>query len=110
MTSSPRRCYRPTQGRQEPRARRQVPLLTTSDHVRFKLGTWNCFGMARKALDAITGIRAPAPRRLQHDHVLSSCASADVFCVQELFSRDAEDFFDKICKKLAPDRSFAFIR
>ena len=78
--------------------------------MRFKLGTWNCFGMARKALDAITGIRAPAPRRLQHDHVLSSCASADVFCVQELFSRDAEDFFDKICTKLAPDRTCAFIR
>jgi endonuclease/exonuclease/phosphatase family metal-dependent hydrolase len=78
--------------------------------VRFKLGTWNCFGMARKPLDAITGIRAPAPRRLQHDHVLRSCASAEVFCVQELFSRDAEDFFDKVCNKLAPDRSFAFVR
>jgi endonuclease/exonuclease/phosphatase family metal-dependent hydrolase len=78
--------------------------------VRFKLGTWNCFGMARKALDAITGIRAPAPRRLQHDHVVTTCAAPEVFCVQELFSRDAENFFDSVCKKPAPDRPFAFIR
>jgi endonuclease/exonuclease/phosphatase family metal-dependent hydrolase len=86
-----------------------LPLPISND-VRFKLGTWNCFGMARKALDAITGIRAPAPRRLEHDHVVTSCAAAEIFCVQELFSRDAQEFFDRVCKKLGPDRTFAIVR
>jgi endonuclease/exonuclease/phosphatase family metal-dependent hydrolase len=66
--------------------------------------------MARNALDALTGIRAPEPLRLQHDQVVNTCASAEVFCVQELFSRDAQDFFDRVCKNPAPDRRFAFVR
>ena len=65
---------------------------------------------ARKPLDAITGIRAPAPRRLQHDHVVTSCAAPEVLCIQELFSRDAENFFDRVCNNPAPDRQFAFVR
>ena len=32
--------------------------------------------------------------RLRHESVASECAAADVFCVQELFSRDAQEFFD----------------
>jgi endonuclease/exonuclease/phosphatase family metal-dependent hydrolase len=99
-------------GREEqPRVRsRSSRAASDLNDVRFKLGTWNCFGMARKALDAITGIRAPAPRRLQHDHVVTSCAAPEIFCVQELFSRDAEDFFDRVCKNPAPHRNFAFVR
>jgi endonuclease/exonuclease/phosphatase family metal-dependent hydrolase len=62
--------------------------------MRFSLSTWNCFGMARSPLDAITGRRAPEPDRLRHQRVVAECAASGVLCVQELFSRDAEDFFD----------------
>jgi endonuclease/exonuclease/phosphatase family metal-dependent hydrolase len=62
--------------------------------MRFKLTTWNCFGMARSVIDAITGRRAPAPQRLRHPAVASECAAPEVLCVQELFSRDALQFFD----------------
>jgi endonuclease/exonuclease/phosphatase family metal-dependent hydrolase len=78
--------------------------------VRFRLGTWNCFGMARNALDALTGIRAPAPQRLRQDHVVNTCAAAEVFCVQELFSRDALTFFDRVCSGATAERRFAFVR
>ena len=84
--------------------------VPASNTLRFQTRHLELFRHGAKALDAITGIRAPAPRRLQHDHVVTTCAAAEVFCVQELFSRDAEDFFDRVCKNPSADRSFAFIR
>jgi endonuclease/exonuclease/phosphatase family metal-dependent hydrolase len=66
--------------------------------------------MARNALDALTGIRAPAPQRLRHDHVVNTCAAPEVFCVQELFSRDAQAFFDRVCSGPTAERAFAFVR
>ncbi len=49
-----------------------------------------------QGLGAVTARRAPFGARLRHDDVLTECASADVLCVQELFSRDAQLFFDGV--------------
>jgi len=49
-----------------------------------------------QGLDAVTARRAPFGARLRHDEVLAQCASADVLCVQELFSREAQLFFDGV--------------
>ncbi len=49
-----------------------------------------------QGLGAVTARRAPFGARLRHDDVLTECASADVLCVQELFSRDAQVFFDGV--------------
>lgn len=49
-----------------------------------------------QGLDAVTARRAPFGARLRHDDVIAECASADVLCVQELFSREAQTFFDGV--------------
>ena len=49
-----------------------------------------------QGLDAVSARRAPFGARLRHDEVLAECASADVLCVQELFSREAQVFFDGV--------------
>ena len=58
--------------------------------------SWNCFGMGQGVLDAITAMRAPVPERLLHGEVHDACAMPDVLCVQELLSRDAQAFFDRV--------------
>jgi endonuclease/exonuclease/phosphatase family metal-dependent hydrolase len=70
--------------------------------MRFRVTTWNCFGMAQDALDAVVGGKAPAGLRLQDPHVLAACTEAEVLCIQELLSRDAELLFDST---LTPGRS-----
>ncbi len=49
-----------------------------------------------QGLDAVTALRAPFGARLLHDEVVTECGSADVLCIQELFSRDAQRFFDGV--------------
>ncbi|MDB4940962.1 MAG: hypothetical protein JWP97_496 [Labilithrix sp.] len=63
--------------------------------MNLRLSTWNCFGMGQGA-SAITHLRAPYPERLRDPAVLRECAAADVLCIQELLSRDAQLFFDGI--------------
>jgi endonuclease/exonuclease/phosphatase family metal-dependent hydrolase len=60
------------------------------------VGTWNCFGMAQGAIDAITAWRAPYGERLLHDDIPRILAEAHVVCVQELMSRDAERLFARL--------------
>jgi len=50
--------------------------------------------MAQDWYGALSGVRAPEAPRLRDDDVIGACASVDVLCVQELFSNDAEEFFD----------------
>ena len=52
--------------------------------------------MGQGVFDAITAFRAPEPARLRHDDVHAACADASVLCVQELLSRDAQAFFDRV--------------
>jgi endonuclease/exonuclease/phosphatase family metal-dependent hydrolase len=59
-----------------------------------------------QGLDAVTARRAPFGARLRHGDVLAECGSVDVLCVQELFSREAQQFFDGV----APDRFTARFR
>ena len=61
----------------------------------FRVSTWNCFGMGQ-GLDAVTAIRAPFGDRLRRDEVIAECAAADVLCVQEIFSQEAQHFFDGV--------------
>ncbi|CAN5925318.1 hypothetical protein BH11MYX4_BH11MYX4_34070 [soil metagenome] len=49
-----------------------------------------------QGMDAVRAVRAPFGDRLRHEDVIAECASADVLCVQELFSRDAQHFFDGV--------------
>lgn len=63
--------------------------------MRFCLGTWNCFGQSQ-GVGAVRGARAPAARRFADDQVAAQCAAADVLCVQELLSSDAQRFFDTV--------------
>ena len=59
-----------------------------------QVGTWNCFGMGQTALHALTHFGAPSSARLLHADVIAACVAPDVLCVQELFSREAQRFFD----------------
>jgi endonuclease/exonuclease/phosphatase family metal-dependent hydrolase len=63
--------------------------------VRFRLSTWNCFGQSQ-GVGAVRGVAAPARRRFTDDQVAAQCAAADILCVQELLSRDAQEFFDTL--------------
>jgi endonuclease/exonuclease/phosphatase family metal-dependent hydrolase len=44
--------------------------------------------------DAVRHLRAPFAERYKDADVLAQCGSTDVLCIQELFSRDAQVFFD----------------
>ena len=60
----------------------------------FRVGSWNCFGMGQNALHAVTHWGAPSSARLLHADVIAACASPDLLCIQELFSLQAQRFFD----------------
>ena len=64
----------------------------------FRISTWNCFGMGQ-GLSAVTALRAPFAARLRDRAVLSECAAPDILCVQELLSREAQQFFDAVGKE-----------
>lgn len=55
--------------------------------------SWNCFGTGQGLGDVVFD-RAPEPHRLRHRSVIGTCASTDVLCLQEVFSRDAQVFLD----------------
>jgi endonuclease/exonuclease/phosphatase family metal-dependent hydrolase len=58
------------------------------------VGTWNCFGMAQNALDAITTSRAPYGARLRSEEVRRALGRPHLMCIQEVMSREAEALFD----------------
>jgi endonuclease/exonuclease/phosphatase family metal-dependent hydrolase len=60
------------------------------------IATWNCFGMAQTALDAITASRAPHGARFRDHHVRQTLDGPHLVCIQELMSREAETFFDAL--------------
>jgi endonuclease/exonuclease/phosphatase family metal-dependent hydrolase len=60
-----------------------------------RISTWNCFGMGQ-GLSAIRALRAPFAERFRDPDVLAECASADVLCLQELLSGEAQRFFDGV--------------
>src|SRR5262249_54929129 len=62
----------------------------------FRLSTWNCFGMAQDAMQALLSEQAHAGERFAHRDVVAECASADVLCVQELMCGQAVRFFDAL--------------
>lgn len=49
-----------------------------------------------QGFDAVMHVRAPASSRFIDTHVITECASSDVLCIQELLSRDAQRFFDRL--------------
>jgi endonuclease/exonuclease/phosphatase family metal-dependent hydrolase len=52
-----------------------------------------------QGLSAVSAVRAPFAARFQHDSVISGCVEADILCLQELLSRDAEEFFDGLHRR-----------
>lgn len=71
------------------------------------IATWNCFGQAQGALDAITAARAPFGERLRHDEVRRILGEPHLICVQEVMSREAETFFDGLGTERVRDRNGA---
>ena len=49
-----------------------------------------------QGLSAVSGLRAPFGRRFHDLGVLSECAAPDILCLQELLSREAQQFFDRL--------------
>lgn len=49
-----------------------------------------------QGFDAVMHLRAPAAARFIDTHVITECAASDVLCIQELLSRDAQRFFDRL--------------
>jgi endonuclease/exonuclease/phosphatase family metal-dependent hydrolase len=47
-----------------------------------------------QGISAVGALRAPFAARFQHEDVVSGCIAADILCLQELLSRDAQQFFD----------------
>jgi endonuclease/exonuclease/phosphatase family metal-dependent hydrolase len=58
------------------------------------IATWNCFGQAQGAIDAITAARAPFAARLRNEDLKRTLGGPHLICVQEVMSRDAEALFD----------------
>jgi endonuclease/exonuclease/phosphatase family metal-dependent hydrolase len=54
-----------------------------------------------QGISAVGALRAPFAKRFQHEDVVSGCIAADILCLQELLSRDAQQFFDGL-----PQRRF----
>ncbi len=73
------------------------------------VGTWNCFGQAQSAIDALA-FRAPYGDRLLHEELPRTLAEAHVVCVQELFSRDAERFFGRLGDRRVRDDNAPSLR
>jgi endonuclease/exonuclease/phosphatase family metal-dependent hydrolase len=49
-----------------------------------------------QGLSAVTAVRAPLSERFRHIDVISECSSPDILCLQELLSREAQQFFDAV--------------
>jgi endonuclease/exonuclease/phosphatase family metal-dependent hydrolase len=62
------------------------------------ISTWNCFGMGQ-GISAVSALRAPFAARYRHADVVSGCVAADILCLQELLSRDAQQFFDGLSQR-----------
>jgi endonuclease/exonuclease/phosphatase family metal-dependent hydrolase len=69
------------------------------------IATFNCFGQAQGALDAITAWRAPHGARLRNQELQRALGQPDLVCVQEVMSRDAETFFDGLGLERVRDRN-----
>ena len=52
-----------------------------------------------QGLSALRAQRAPFAQRFKHADVVSGCAAADILCVQELLSREAQQFFDGLAHR-----------
>jgi endonuclease/exonuclease/phosphatase family metal-dependent hydrolase len=63
--------------------------------VQLRVLSWNCFGAPQGLRDALQE-RAPSGERLLAPEVQEHCAGADVLCLQELFSGEAQRFFDRL--------------
>jgi endonuclease/exonuclease/phosphatase family metal-dependent hydrolase len=74
------------------------------------VGTWNCFGMAQGAFDAITATRAPWGARLRSAEVRRALEGPDLMCIQEVMSRDAESLFDSLGAARVRDGNDARLR
>ena len=69
--------------------------------MKFSLATWNCFGMGQTVLDVIAKL-APFRKRYESAEIIDACGEANVFCIQEILSRDSERFFDSLVRKYFP--------
>jgi endonuclease/exonuclease/phosphatase family metal-dependent hydrolase len=49
-----------------------------------------------QGLAAVTAVRAPFSERFRDVDVISECTSPDILCLQELLSREAQQFFDRV--------------
>jgi endonuclease/exonuclease/phosphatase family metal-dependent hydrolase len=62
----------------------------------FRLLTLNVFGAAQDATSFFRWRGVPAAARLSHPKLIELAASVDIACFQEVFLREAEEFFDSL--------------
>ena len=62
----------------------------------FRLLTLNIFGAAQGAASFFRWRGIPAAARLSHPKLIQLAASVDIACFQEVFLREAEEFFDAL--------------
>lgn len=60
----------------------------------WKVATWNCFGAAQRAKAFLTWRGAEDAARFQHPQLLRELREIDVVCIQEVWLKDVEEFFD----------------
>lgn len=60
----------------------------------WKVATWNCFGAAQSARAFLTWRGAEDGERFVHPQLLRELGVLDLLCVQEVWLKDVEEFFD----------------
>jgi len=73
------------------RAGRYVP-----EGVRFSLMTWNSFGAARGPISFLRWRGAAEAERFAHPILRKTAREIDVFCMQEIYLSESEEFFDDL--------------
>ena len=62
----------------------------------WKVATWNCFGAAQGARAFLTWRGAEDSERFVHPQLLRELDALDLLCIQEVWLKDVEEFFDRL--------------
>lgn len=73
--------------------------------VELSIATWNCFGMAQSAVDALISGRAPHGARFRDEDVRRAFDGHHIICLQEILSEDATLFFDALGRARVRDEN-----
>ncbi|MFO0664528.1 MAG: endonuclease/exonuclease/phosphatase family protein [Polyangiaceae bacterium] len=66
------------------------------DTSSWRIATWNCFGAAQSPRAFLRWRGAEDAERFVHPQLLRELGALDVLCVQEVWLKDVEEFFDRL--------------